>query len=152
MESLVFDGLIFICHSNEVSGLPLWCSYLKKALYVNFNAVISLFLYLNSDLPSQFTSHERFKGLIFTLKYLFLTHFQVFNGWLCRWYARCWSFNSKIKGTIEASSKECFVSGFCHFSSQAVWSIANSEFVDEFKKQRLFVYSCSTFQWADHGM
>uniref|UniRef100_A0A915EF85 Elongator complex protein 5 n=1 Tax=Ditylenchus dipsaci TaxID=166011 RepID=A0A915EF85_9BILA len=56
MQNIPLKGLIVIRDSaNEISGLPLWSSYVRKASDANFQVTVCLLLHLRRDLPQELT-------------------------------------------------------------------------------------------------
>lgn len=59
MENIIFDGFILIQDSIAISGLPLWCAYLKKASDLNFNIDCIFCVHSKKNLPSTFLNNNR---------------------------------------------------------------------------------------------
>ncbi|KAI1709996.1 elongator subunit iki1 domain-containing protein [Ditylenchus destructor] len=59
MQNVPLKGAIVIRDRGyELSGLPLWCAIVRKALDLNFDVTVALMLHLQRDLPEEIVSRN----------------------------------------------------------------------------------------------
>lgn len=59
MDNIIFDDFILIIDSKDISGLPLWCSYLKKASFLNFDIDCVLCVNTKDDFPTEYFNYNK---------------------------------------------------------------------------------------------
>ncbi|KAI1715827.1 elongator subunit iki1 domain-containing protein [Ditylenchus destructor] len=59
MQNVPLKGAIVIRDRGyDISGLPLWCAFVRKALDLNFDVTVALLMHLQRDLPEEIVSRN----------------------------------------------------------------------------------------------